>query len=586
MRRDRLSRWTTSRWTTSTTSRWTTWTRALAALTVVGATLGVSMPAAATERTATKAGADHERILENLYGHPHWQGRLLWLDLAANRTALDSRDEVRDVMRRTAQVGFHSVVVDVKNSSGYVAYQSRIAPHLSTTRIPDYQPYPADYDLLQTVVEEGHRYGLDVIAAVNVFSEGSTTYRDGPAFDHPDWQTTYLTVVREVTVSNGARRDLDGVDVTRGADMLVIYTPERYDVSPANQWGVEASVVDGQVVEIVDRVYGAPPLAVPDDGFVLSGHGEAATWMRDNLVEGARVSVAADVELVRAQDHPSRETFVNPNLPEVQDYELSILEEIARDYDVDGIALDRARYANLGTDFSPESRAAFETYLGRPVANWPADVMSYELDGFAARRVEGPLFTRWIEWRAHVIQKFFQRARDRVLGVDPSLYFTDYVGAWYPLYYEEGVNWGSRKVKPDYEWASERYGETGYAEDLDFLMVGTYFEDVTRQDAIDSGRPADWYSVEGSAEIATQEVNEATFVYASLYLLQYHDDPDRFRAALEMALQRTHGIMVFDLIYLEQYDWWGIVREVFDQFPRTREPHTHARWHRMLRADG
>lgn len=565
-------------------NRFWTWTGALVAL---AATFLGSVPAAATGHTDGGSNADpHDHILENLYGHPHWQGRLLWLDLAANRTALDSREEVRDVMRRTAQVGFHSVVVDVKNSTGYVAYQSRIAPHLSTTRIPDYQPYPAGYDLLQTVVEEGHRYGLDVIAAVNVFSEGSTTYRDGPAFDHPHWQTTYLTVARQVIVSNGARRGLDGVDVTRGTDMLVIYTPERYDVSPANQWGFEASVVDGQVVEIVDRVYGAPPLAVPDDGFVLSGHGEAATWMRDNLVEGARVAVAADVELVRAQDHPSPATFVNPNLPEVQEYELAILEEIARNYDVDGIALDRARYSNLSADFSPASRAAFETYLGRQVTNWPTDVMTYELEGFIERRVEGPLFTRWVEWRAHVIQRFFQRARDRVLGVDPTLHFTDYVGAWYPLYYEEGVNWGSREVRPDYDWASERYGETGYAEDLDFLMVGTYFEDVTRQDAIDSGRPADWYSVEGSANIATEAVDEATFVYASLYLLQYHDDPARFRAALEMALQRTHGIMLFDLIYLEQYDWWGLVQDVFDQFPRTREPHTNLRWHRMLRADG
>lgn len=562
------------------------WTRALVAFSAACATVAVSMPAAATERTPTGSGAGHEQILENLYGHPHWQGRLLWLDLAANRTALDTREEVRDVMRRTAEVGFDSVVVDVKNPSGYVAYQSRIAPHLSTTKIPDYQPYPADYDLLQTVVEEGHRYGLDVIAAVNVFSEGSTTYRDGPAYDNPHWQTTYLTVTRAAVTGDGARRRVDGIDVTRGADMLVIYTPEHYDVSPANQWGVEASVVDGKVVEVVDRVDGAPPLAVPDDGFVLSGHGEAATWMRENLVEGTELTVEADVDFIRAQDHPSPATFVNPNLPEVQDYELAILEEIARNYDVDGIALDRARYSNLDADFSPKSRAAFEAYLGRPVENWPDDVMTYELEGFAARRVEGPLFTRWIEWRAHVIQEFFQRARDRVLGIDPSLYFTDYVGAWYPLYYEEGVNWGSRKRQPDYEWASERYGETGYAEDLDFLMVGTYFEDVTRQEAIDSGRPADWYSVEGSAEIAVQEVNEATFVYASLYLLQYHDDPERFRAAMEMALQRTHGIMLFDLIYLEQYDWWGIVREVFDQFPRTRAPHTNPGWHRMLRADG
>src|SRR5699024_4668293 len=115
-------------------------------------------------------------------------------------------------------------------------------------------------------------------------------------------------------------------------------------------------------------------------------------------------------------------------------------------------------------------------------------------------------------------------------SIDPELSFTDYVGAWYPLYYSEGVNWASRHQQPDFDWASPTYHRTGYAEDLDFLMVGTYFPEITKQEAIDNDRPASWYSVEGSAEIATEAVAEATWVYASLYLLQYADSVDRFTA--------------------------------------------------------
>lgn len=555
-----------------------------AAAVVVAAVPTVAMPGA---QASQAAGNSQDSVLEDLYGHDRWQGRLLWLDLAANRAALDTEEEVREIMRRTADVGFESVVVDVKNYTGFVAYQSDVAPHLSTTDIPIYQPYPADYDLLQTVVDEGHAVGLDVVAAVNVFSEGSNTYQDGPAHDNPEWQTTYLTAVRVVTASDSATRELSGVDVARGTDALVAYTPDKYQVSPANRWGVEASVVDGTVIELVDRaVTGEPALAVPAGGYVLSGHGAAAEWMREHLVEGSLAAIEANTEFVKAADYPSASTFVNPILPEVQEYELSVVREIAERYDVDGISLDRTRYSNLRADFSSESRDAFEAYLGTDVANWPSDVMTYELDGFAEQRVEGPLFTRWVEWRAHNIQEFFQRARDEIYAIDPSLYFTDYVGAWYPLYYEEGVNWGSRDYEPDYDWASEGYAGTGYAEDMDFLMVGTYFEDVTREDAIASGQPADWYSVEGSADLATEAIDEATFVYSSLYLVQYQNDPERFRAAMEMALDRTHGVMLFDLVYLERYGWWNIVEEVFDQYPRVQEPHTNPAWQRMLRADG
>ena len=66
-------------------------------------------------------------------------------------------------------------------------------------------------------------------------------------------------------------------------------------------------------------------------------------------------------------------------------------------------------------------------------------------------------------------------------------------------------------------------------------------------------------------------VNDAAFVYAGIQLLDYHGKPEDFRKALKTALQHSQGVMLFDLVYLEEYNWWNILSEVFTA-PR-RAPH-------------
>lgn len=113
-------------------------------------------------------------------------------------------------------------------------------------------------------------------------------------------------------------------------------------------------------------------------------------------------------------------------------------------------------------------------------------------------------------------------------------------------------------------------------------MTGTYFEDVTKAEALQNNRPAE-YSVEGSAELAMDVINEATFVYGSLYLNQYKDRPEVFREAIRMDLAKTHGIMIFDLIYLELFDWWHIVKEELAKPNQT--PHHNPGLLKMVRED-
>ena len=71
-------------------------------------------------------------------------------------------------------------------------------------------------------------------------------------------------------------------------------------------------------------------------------------------------------------------TFVNPIHEEVQQHELGILKEIASNYNISGIVLDRCRYPNVYGDFSELSRRAFEQYIGQAVAQWPQDIFTLQ----------------------------------------------------------------------------------------------------------------------------------------------------------------------------------------------------------------
>ena len=79
------------------------------------------------------------------------------------------------------------------------------------------------------------------------------------------------------------------------------------------------------------------------------------------------------VNAMDSEDHHAK--FFNPANPEVQQYLLTMLADLAQ-YSLDGIVLDRCRYDEFLSDFSDESRQQFEQYLGHSISNWPASVMT------------------------------------------------------------------------------------------------------------------------------------------------------------------------------------------------------------------
>lgn len=271
--------------------------------------------------------------------------------------------------------------------------------------------------------------------------------------------------------------------------------------------------------------------------------------------------------------------MLNPANPEVQEYQLSIITEVVELFpNLDGIILDRVRFDGIEADFSNDSKNAFEKYIGETIENFPEDIFKWEKHEKRIRK-DGKHFKKWLEWRASIIYNFFEKARSEVKKINPKISFGDYAGAWYPVYFDVGVNWASKNYDPshDYDWASESYKNFGYAELLDLFTTGNYFFEVTKEEVMNLNAEINkrseagmgqekepWYSVEGSAEIAEKVVMNAVPFAGGLYVEQYKDNPQQFQRAVKMCLEKTDGIMIFDIVHIINYDWWAVLDEALN----------------------
>jgi uncharacterized lipoprotein YddW (UPF0748 family) len=489
------------------------------------------------------------------------QGRVLWCDAEANIWALDSREQVAALADHCKDANINTIVVDVKPLSGSVLYKSQVAPQLKTWQG---KPYPADYDLLKTMVEEGHRAGVDVYAAINVFSEGAIN-RDvpGPAFAHPDWQCIKYEVERWASGIDGDPYPIDAANKAPLPGRMAIITDDKSmpkDI-PADMRRAALDACGNVVSTTVGP--GTAALAVPGGGCVLIGSGPAGAWLATNGLGGAKIQIQGRPRLVpvakAADEHFA--VFVNPANPDVKAYELSVISEIMKNYEVDGIVMDRMRYPGMYADFSGLSRAAFETWLGGKVERFPEDI--FAIDPIPGRDIiRGKYFGKWMEWRSKQIRDFVAEVRTTVKSANPQAKVAAYVGSWYSVYYDVGVNWASPSHQPPYDFAEPSFKETGYADLVDWMCTGCYYQYPTREDARKAGA-----SEGGSVEAAVQEsndvVNDDTFVYGGLYLLQYAKDPAAFEKAISVCNATTQGVMLFDLVYIRDYNWWDMLKRIF-----------------------
>lgn len=103
---------------------------------------------------------------------------------------------------------------------------------------------------------------------------------------------------------------------SRGADELVVYRPGDCDgTTKTNQYGWEACVRGDRVVSC-----GQNDSKVPDDGFVLSGHGKAAEFLASNLFVGCRADVDGGAMLLTVErDRKAEELRADALIAEIRE---------------------------------------------------------------------------------------------------------------------------------------------------------------------------------------------------------------------------------------------------------------------------
>jgi len=96
-----------------------------------------------------------------------------------------------------------------------------------------------------------------------------------------------LTFVGEVG-TEAAAAGVSGVNRERRADELIVYRRAYGASTRTNARGAEAIVIGDVVQQVLDGRGNAP---IPADGYVLSGHGRAGAWVRDQVRPGERVTL-------------------------------------------------------------------------------------------------------------------------------------------------------------------------------------------------------------------------------------------------------------------------------------------------------
>lgn len=79
----------------------------------------------------------------------------------------------------------------------------------------------------------------------------------------------------------------------RGANQLIIYTPKYGDRTNTNEFGTEAIVINNTVYQL----NGADSI-IPQNGFIVSGHGNANKWINENIHVGSKVFYNATTKIL------------------------------------------------------------------------------------------------------------------------------------------------------------------------------------------------------------------------------------------------------------------------------------------------
>jgi hypothetical protein len=254
--------------------------------------------------------------------------------------------------------------------------------------------------------------------------------------------------------------------------------------------------------------------------------------------------------IVDMRDQPGVDAaMLNPCLPEVQQFVISIVEEIVTKYPkLKGICLDYCRWYGGNYGFGDATIAAFETYSGKTVTN--------KNNIITATGGVGPLYSEWIEFRTQTITNLITSIRTAVKAIRPDIELHLWASADWGSRYGVGQNWASKGYTPSGFQYTSTYAKTGFADQMDVFSLGSYADHVWK-----SENPNSVYTVENFVTTYSRYTMGDCKVYGSIGSYAYKSNRAAISDAVYLCLKNTDGLMVFELSHVINSNQWGAIKE-------------------------
>lgn len=501
------------------------------------------------------------------------QGRVLWIDGTANLDTINSEEKIVGLVSKIKNVGFNTIVLDVKPIVGRTLYPSKFTEQMTSWKGLS---MPKGFDPVSVFRAQTKAKGLSFLVSLNAFSEGhSYAKRDeakadtqfgaaGWGYEHPELQSVLYKPQPVLVVRSAAG-------------------PKQFELHPAinpAEWTTGAALFDKLPVPKVENA----TYVTVDKRLIVTAASKLPpsqlATAEQVIVVGSQLAEATPGDKVEFDSaghfRPSSVNqdqiplMMNPNLPENQRRVLDFVREVVAKYRPDGVLFDdRYRFHGLDADFSEFSRAAFEKRVGSKL-KWPDDVYKVTMNGLKPAGIRpGPFFDAWLSWRAETMAVFAQRVKAEIKRANAQTLFGIYAGSWYGDYAKYGTNYASDGLQAGFPFLTRTYKEAGFSKNLDLLVTGCYYKTGTMFEAMGAGKPIG-QTVEAAGDVSNRVAKDGCWVYAGIQLADFFDEPKRLEAALQAAAASTQGVMVFDLSHkIETY--WPVFERAFSR--QTKPPH-------------
>lgn len=243
---------------------------------------------------------------------------------------------------------------------------------------------------------------------------------------------------------------------------------------------------------------------------------------------------------------------LNPAVPEVQTYILTIVKEIATKYPkLKGICLDYCRWMS-GYGFSDATISAFEDYAGVK--------LSSRNDIITSTGGNGKYYAKWIEFRASVIRNLVKNISEQLDMVNPDMELHLWASASYSMCTGLGQNWANTSYIPTGSRYTDTYNTTGFADYLDVFSMGAYTEYVWKTEYPNSEWTVENFCTTWSKYFTGSKcsVRGSIGTYSYTTSTQVSD-------AIYLALKNTDGIMIFEISHVINSGHWKVIKEAFQR---------------------